>query len=102
MKKGFPLPAPHPFRKKRGILPLRCRGIVYSNSNAIIGKILSLLNGNRAFQKSVFWLCIMGNPAPCWLFAKHGIASYCCVKNKTIKPQHRSGALGGNRLAPER
>ena len=25
-----------------------CRGIVYSNSNAIIGKILSLLNGNRA------------------------------------------------------
>ena len=26
-----------------------CRGIVYSNSNAIIGKILSLINGNRAY-----------------------------------------------------
>ena len=34
-----------------------CRGIVYSNSNAIIGKILSLLNGNRAFSKKARYGC---------------------------------------------
>ena len=48
----------------------------------------------------------MVNPAPCWrrsrshihsmllclLLAKPGIAAYCCAKNKSIKPRHRSGA----------
>ena len=48
----------------------------------------------------------MVNPAPCWrcsrshihsmllclLLAKPGLAAYCCAKNKSIKPRHRSGA----------
>ncbi|MBE6358607.1 MAG: hypothetical protein E7057_05095 [Lentisphaerae bacterium] len=59
----------------------------------------------QAFLKSVFWLCIMVNAAPCGrrsrshihsmllclLLAKPGIAAYCCAKNKTIKPRQRSG-----------
>ena len=42
-----------PFQEKRGILPLRCRGITNFNTNVVIGKILSPRSGNRVFQKKL-------------------------------------------------
>ncbi len=51
-------PALIPFQGKRGVMPLRCRGITYSYDSAVIEKILSLRSWNRAFA---FYLAFLFN-----------------------------------------